>query len=63
MPLRNKILIRKRLVIETNNDELKITAHSVSSRYRGLDNFLMNIIFAIIESCLFPKKQIVKWEL
>ncbi|MFK1836429.1 transposase [Bacteroides fragilis] len=63
MPLRDKILLRKRSIIETINDELKNIAHAVHSRHRGLPNFLMNMISAIMAYCFFPKKPAIKWEI
>lgn len=63
MPLRDKILLRKRSVIETINDELKNIAHAVHSRHRGLANFLMNMISALMAYSFFPKKPAIKWEI
>ena len=62
MPLRDKILLRKRPVIETINDELKNIAHAVYSRHREQGNFLMNMISAIMAYCFFPQKTTIKWE-
>lgn len=62
MPLRDKILLRKRSIIGTINDELKNIAHAVHSRHRALGNFLMNIISAIMAYCFFPQKPTIKWE-
>ena len=42
MPLNDKILLRKRSVIETINDELKNVAQLVHSRHRSVFNFAMN---------------------
>ena len=42
MPLYDKILIRKRSVIETINDELKNVAQLVRSRHLSVFNFAMN---------------------
>ncbi|GAK36668.1 hypothetical protein JCM15093_1851 [Bacteroides graminisolvens DSM 19988 = JCM 15093] len=53
MPLRDKILLRKRSVIETINDELKNIVHAVHSRHRGLGNFLMDMISAIMHTASF----------
>lgn len=63
IPLRDKILLRKRSIIETNNDELKNIAHAVHLRHRGLSNFLMNMISALMAYCFFPKKPTIKWEI
>ena len=44
MPLYNKILLRKRSVIETINDGLKNVAQLVHSRHRSVFNFAMDIL-------------------
>ena len=61
MSLRDKILLQKRSVIETINDELKNIAHAVHSRHSGLANFLMNMISTIMAYCIFSKKTAIKW--
>jgi hypothetical protein len=42
MSVRDKILLRKRSVIETINDELKNICHVEHSRHRSTHNFIMN---------------------
>ena len=54
MGMREKILLRKRSVIETINDH---------SRHRGKANFLMNLISGIAAYCLFDKKPSIKYEI
>lgn len=44
MPLYDKILLRKRSVIETINDELKNVAQLVHSIHRSVFNFAMNVL-------------------
>ena len=44
MPLYDMILLRKRSVIETINDELKNVAQLVHSRHRSVFNFVMNVL-------------------
>ena len=56
MPLYDKIMLRKRSVIETINDELKNVAQLVHSRHRSLDNFLMNVLAVIAAYTFFDKK-------
>ena len=63
MSMREKILLRKRSVIETINDELKNICQIEHSRHRGKANFLMNLISAIAAYCLFDKKPSIKYEL
>lgn len=52
----DKILLRKRAVIETVNDELKNIAQIEHSRHRSFNNFIVNILSAIAAYCFFPKK-------
>ena len=56
IPLYDKIMLRKRSVIETINDELKNVAQLVHSRHRSLDNFLMNVLAVITAYTFFDKK-------
>ena len=59
MPLYDRILLRKRSVIETINDELKNVAQLVHSRHRSIFNFAMNVLSAIAAYCFFEKKPAV----
>lgn len=56
MPLYDRIMLRKRSVIETINDELKNVAQLVHSRHRSIFNFGMNVLSAIAAYCFFDKK-------
>lgn len=56
IPLYDKIMLRKRSVIETINDELKNVAQLVHSRHRSIYNFAMNVLSAIAAYCFFDKK-------
>ena len=56
MPIYDKIMLRKRSVIETINDELKNVAQAVHSRHRSVFNFAMNILSALTAYCFFDKK-------
>ena len=60
LSLKDKILLRKRSVIETVNDELKNICQVEHSRHRSIDNFLMNTISALTAYCFFPKKPSIK---
>lgn len=51
-----KILLRKRAVIETVNDELKNIAQIEHSRHRSFNNFLSSTFAALAAYCFFPKK-------
>ena len=56
MSVSDRLLLRKRAIIETVNDELKNIAQVEHSRYRCFDNFIVNLLGAIAAYCLFPKK-------
>ena len=52
----DKILLRKRSVIETVNDQLKNISYLVHSRHRSLPNFMLNLITSLIAYTHQPKK-------
>ena len=56
MEMKDAILLRKRAIIETINDELKNHCQIEHTRHRGVNNFIMNILGALIAYCFFPKK-------
>ena len=56
MPFYDKMMLRKRYIIETINDMLKNTAQIVHSRHRSVGNFIMNIISALGAYCFFDNK-------
>ena len=56
MSVSDKLLLRKRAIIETVNDELKNIAQVEHSRHRCFDNFIVNMLGAIAAYCSFPKK-------
>ena len=56
MSVSDRLLLRKRAIIETVNDELKNIAQVEHSRHRCFDNFIGNLLGAIAAYCLFPKK-------
>lgn len=62
MELKDKILLRKRSVIETVNDELKNMCQIEHSRHRSFGNFLSNLISGLIAYSFFPKKPSIKFE-
>ena len=47
MSIADKILLRKRALIETVNDELKNIAQIEHSRHRSFDNFIANSLSAM----------------
>ena len=56
MPLFDKILLRKRAIIETVNDELKNICQIEHSRHRSFSNFLVNLVSGLIAYMYKPKK-------
>lgn len=56
MNMTDKILLRKRAVIESVNDELKNICQIEHSRHRSPVNFLANLISGLIAYQLLPKK-------
>ncbi|AMS28181.1 transposase [Bacteroidetes bacterium UKL13-3] len=55
-----KLLLRKRSVIETVNDELKNICQVEHTRHRSISGFLLNIMSAIAAYSFFPKKPSIK---
>lgn len=62
IPLYDKLLLRKRAVIETINDELKNVAQLVHSRHRSVFNSAMNALAAIAAYSFFDKKHSVNMD-
>lgn len=62
MQMSDKILLRKRSVIETVNDELKNICQVEHSRHRSVGNFLTNLIAGIIAYQFLPKKPSIKYD-
>ena len=56
MSIADRILLRKRALIETVNDELKNIAQIEHSRHRSFNNFIANSLSAIAAYCFFEKK-------
>lgn len=60
MSLRDKILLRKRSLIETINDQLKNISQIEHTRHRGIGNFLVNMLGGIAAYCHQSKKPSLK---
>jgi len=56
MHTNDKILLRKRNLIECVNDELKNICQIEHTRHRSVDNFLVNLISGLIAYHFLPKK-------
>ncbi len=61
MEMKDKILLRKRSVIETINDELKNICSVEHSRHRSFANFITNMVSGLIAYSFFPKKPAIKY--
>ncbi|MEN2436771.1 IS982 family transposase [Weeksellaceae bacterium A-14] len=62
MTMSDKILLRKRSIIETVNDELKNICQIEHSRHRSVANFMTNLVAGIIAYNFLPKKPSLKYE-
>ena len=56
MSVSDRLLLRKRAIVETVKYELKNIVQVELSRHRCFDNFIVNLLGAIAAYCLFPKK-------
>jgi len=56
MHIHDKIMLKKRAIIETVNDELKNICQIEHTRHRSFDNFITNLISGLIAYSFFPKK-------
>lgn len=54
--LNDKLLLRKRVLIETINDQLKNISQIEQSRHRSPANFLVNVLAGLLAYCHQPKK-------
>jgi hypothetical protein len=62
MLMSDKILLRKRSVIEIVNDELKNICQVEHSRHCSVANFFTNLIAGIIAYQFLPKKPLIKFD-
>ena len=56
MSMTDKLLLRKRALIETINDQLKNISQIEHSRHRSLTGFMTNLLAGLIAYCHQPKK-------
>ena len=56
MPVMDKLLLRKRCIIETINDQLKNICQIEHSRHRSPVNFLVNLVSGLIAYTFSPRK-------
>jgi len=62
MSLKDKLLLRKRSLIETVNDQLKNISQIEHTRHRSPQNFLINLLAGIAAYTLQPKKPALRLE-
>lgn len=62
MTMSDKILLRKRSIIQTVNDELKNICQIEHSRHRSVANFMTNLVAGIIAYNFLPKKPSLKYQ-
>ena len=61
MPLMDKLLLRKRALIESINDELKNMCQIEHTRHRSPINFLVNLFSGLVAYTFFPKKPSIRY--
>lgn len=61
MCLADKIMLRKRAIIETVNDELKNICQVEHSRHRSPVNFVSNLVAGLLAYCFLPKKPAIAY--
>lgn len=60
VPMMDKILLRKRAIIETINDQLKNISQIDHTRHRSVNNFLVNLVAGLIAYTHQPTKPSIK---
>jgi hypothetical protein len=61
MRMSDKLLLRKRFIIETINDQLKNQSQIEHSRHRSPINFVLNVVAGLIAYMRQPKKPAINW--
>ena len=62
MTMKDKILLRKRALIESVNDQLKNICQIEHTRHRSIGNFLVNVLAGLIAYSHQPKKPALRLE-
>jgi hypothetical protein len=60
MPLYDKLMLKRRSIIETINDQLKHISQIEHSRHRSVNNFFVNLVAGLIAYCRRPHKPSVQ---
>ena len=61
MLMTDKLLLRRRFIIETINDQLKNQSQIEHSRHRSPVNFIVNLVAGLIAYMHQPKKPAINW--
>jgi hypothetical protein len=61
MLMSDKLLLRKRFIIETINDQLKNQSQIEHSRHRSPVNFVVNVLAGLLAYMWQPKKPAINW--
>ena len=62
MPMTDKILLRKRALIETVNDQLKNISQIEHTRHRSLTGFMLNLLGGLVAYTYQDQKTVSKFE-
>jgi len=62
LPLQDRLMLRKRAVIESVNDELKNICQIEHTRHRCFANFITNLIAGLLAYSFLPKKPSIKMD-
>ncbi|EHG24397.1 hypothetical protein HMPREF9332_00234 [Alloprevotella rava F0323] len=62
MDVHDKIMLRKRSIIETINDMLKNVAQIVHTRHRSISNFIVNLLAGIAAYTFYDTKPSINME-
>jgi hypothetical protein len=60
LPLQDRLMLRKRAVIESVNDELKNICQIEHTRHRCFANFITNLIAGLLAYSFLPKKPSIR---
>jgi hypothetical protein len=60
LPLYDKLMLKRRSIIETINDQLKNISQIEHSRHRSVNNFFVNLMAGLIAYCRRPIKPSIK---
>jgi len=62
MPMADKILLRKRALIETVNDQLKNISQVEHTRHRSISGFMLNLLGALVAYTYQRKNRLFTWK-